>query len=394
MNISISNTLLEMEERLSALFEDRVGKVEQEMRAELEKQRVENDKQREEIEKQRVEIEKQRVENDSFRSLVSRLESDNTQLKLDNTRIVSDLSEVQNDLRILHPLPYAHLHLEKCIEHQIACNNAVNAFVELHTPSVIHSSSFLTNQLQELKKDLKKAWDARFAAAFLCEPPPTLESLLWIVAKSGFTKEVAPFMNLSKVTRGCKNLQRVMREVRNKKGMTQLYFYCLYGMTSSVMRMLEMKSIDVEAKLSDELQWTCLMEAAYFGHFDICRLLVNKGAQMEAKDVSGDTPLHWAAGSGHLEIVRLLCDRGADIEARCNGGWRPLHIAALSGRISIVKELVEVRNAEIDARTDGGRTALWYARQACKDDIAAFLVSRGGVDDVPDEEFDDLEDDN
>jgi hypothetical protein len=59
-----------------------------------------------------------------------------------------------------------------------------------------------------------------------------------------------------------------------------------------------------------------------------------------------------------------------------------------------VKELVEVRNAEIDARTDGGRTALWYARQACKDDIAAFLVSRGGVDDVPDEEFDDLEDDN
>jgi ankyrin repeat protein len=100
--------------------------------------------------------------------------------------------------------------------------------------------------------------------------------------------------------------------------------------------MLEMKSIDVEAKLSDELQWTCLMEAAYFGHFDICRLLVNKGAQMEAKDVSGDTPLHWAAGSGHLEIVRLLCDHGADIEARNKDEWRPLHYAAHIGHITTV----------------------------------------------------------
>jgi hypothetical protein len=88
------------------------------------------------------------------------------------------------------------------------------------------------------------------AAAFLCQPPPTLESILWIVAKSGYTKEVAPLMNLSKATRECKNLQRVMREVRNwgrYGGRTQLHYFCEMGMTSSVKRMLEMKSIDVEA---------------------------------------------------------------------------------------------------------------------------------------------------
>jgi hypothetical protein len=60
-------------------------------------------------------------------------------------------------------------------------------------------------------------------------------------------------MNLSKATRECKNLQRCMREVRNKWEMTQLFCYCMMGMTSSVMRMLEMRSIDVEAKRSDEL---------------------------------------------------------------------------------------------------------------------------------------------
>ena len=43
-------------------------------------------------------------------------------------------------------------------------------------------------------------------------------------------------------------------------GMTQLYYYCEKGMTTSVMRMLEMRSIDVEAREgSEEDGWTCLM---------------------------------------------------------------------------------------------------------------------------------------
>jgi len=74
-----------------------------------------------------------------------------------------------------------------------------------------------------------KAWNDRFAAESAAYPP-TLESILWIVAKSGYTKEVAPFMNLSKATRECKNLQRVMREVRNwgeylGGRWTQLYYF-------------------------------------------------------------------------------------------------------------------------------------------------------------------------
>ena len=73
--------------------------------------------------------------------------------------------------------------------------------------------------------------------------------------------------------------------------------------------------------------WTCLIDAASYGHLDICRLLIDKGAQVEAKDSDGWTPLHSAALRGHVEIVRLLCDRGADVEARDNGGRRPLHRA-------------------------------------------------------------------
>ena len=186
-------------------------------------------------------------------------------------------------------------------------------------------------------------------------------------------------MNLSKATRECKNLQRYMREVRNENGRTQLNYYCEHGMTSSVVRMLEMRSIDVEAK-GGEYGMTCLQTAAQNGHLSICRLLIDKGAQVEAKDNTDWTPLHWAANAGHVEIVRLLCDRGADVEARNRWGRRPLQSAAYHGHISVVKELIEVRNAEINARINGGWTALWWARLYDKADIAAYLVSRGGVE--------------
>jgi len=44
-----------------------------------------------------------------------------------------------------------------------------------------------------------------------------------------------------------------------------------------------------------------------------------------------------------------------------------------------VKELIEERNAEINARVKYGRTALGLARQHNKPDIAAYLVSHGGI---------------
>jgi len=44
-----------------------------------------------------------------------------------------------------------------------------------------------------------------------------------------------------------------------------------------------------------------------------------------------------------------------------------------------VKELIEERNAEINARDDSGHTALWWARYVNSDEVAAYIVSRGGI---------------
>ena len=78
-----------------------------------------------------------------------------------------------------------------------------------------------------------------------------------------------------------------------------------------------------------------------------------------------------------------MCDRGADVEARITGefhGSRPLHIAAAYGQISVVKELIEVRNADINARDDDGRTALRVARGKSHDKVVDYLVSHDGIE--------------
>ena len=74
-----------------------------------------------------------------------------------------------------------------------------------------------------------------------------------------------------------------------------------------------------------------------------------------------------------------MCYHGADIEARDIGEWRTIHRAANYGHISIVKELIEVRNADINAREERGRTALWFSRYKGRGGFAAYLVSLGGI---------------
>jgi hypothetical protein len=269
-----------MEASLSALFEFQIDKVQQDKTSKMEK----------EIESLRSAETELKSDNTQLKSAIARHESDNSQLKLDNARLLTDLSEVHTDLRILHPLPYARLHLQKCINHQILCNDAVNAFISLHTLPVIHSTPSLTLQLQALNRELKKAWDARFPAAFLCEPLPTLDKVLWIVAKNGHTNEVMRCMNLNQATRSCKMLQKVMREVKGKSELTQLNYFAWKGMTSSVNRMLLMKGIDVESR--DVNGNNPLMNAAFEGHIEIVEILLNHGAKIEGRDDEGFTSIY------------------------------------------------------------------------------------------------------
>ena len=92
------------------------------------------------------------------------------------------------------------------------------------------------------------------------------------------------------------------------------------------------KSICVrQARLTHKNQ-SPLWRAAAEGNEAVVKLLLEKGADLEARDSLGcRTPLWWAARNKHEAVVKLLLEKGADLEARGSLDQTPLWYAAGGG---------------------------------------------------------------
>lgn len=110
-----------------------------------------------------------------------------------------------------------------------------------------------------------------------------------------------------------------------------------------------------EVNARDEDRETPLGVAADDGDLYILKLLISRGANINTKNSCGDTPLTEAAEEGHLDIVKLLISSEANINSRDKYGYTPLHRAAEKGRKKIVEFLVS-KGAGIDIRAKNGRT--------------------------------------
>jgi hypothetical protein len=119
-----------------------------------------------------------------------------------------------------------------------------------------------------------------------------------------------------------------------------------------------------------------LLDASKKGDVEKVKKLLKEGADVNAKDRFGFTPLHYTALNGHIEIVKLLIERGADVNAKTNGGWTPLRFAAIYGHIEIVKLLIE-RGADVNAKDKDGRTPLHSAAFYGHVEVVRLLLEHG-----------------
>jgi uncharacterized protein len=81
--------------------------------------------------------------------------------------------------------------------------------------------------------------------------------------------------------------------------------------------------------------WTALHLAAFFGHREVAAVLLDRGADVNARSRSTrfareNTPLHAAAANRQVAVAELLVARGADVNARDGSGFTPLALAANS----------------------------------------------------------------
>ena len=71
-----------------------------------------------------------------------------------------------------------------------------------------------------------------------------------------------------------------------------------------------------------------ILAAAYNGNIEAVKQHLAAGTDVNVKGGFADgTPLHYAAANGHKEIVELLIEKGADVKAKDEGGKTPLDVA-------------------------------------------------------------------
>jgi ankyrin repeat protein len=116
-----------------------------------------------------------------------------------------------------------------------------------------------------------------------------------------------------------------------------------------------------------------LIEATRENNLPEVSRLFRAGADVNAKDRYGDTPLHFACSFGHVQVVIALLDRGADTEVKDRHGWTPLHWASLYNHLAVVKALLS-GGANILAVNDYGRLPIHFAVSKGNSEVAKCLL--------------------
>jgi len=131
---------------------------------------------------------------------------------------------------------------------------------------------------------------------------------------------------------------------------------------------------DVNAR--DSFGMTPLHTAARAGRNDVVEVLIARGADVNARSDRGQTPLFYAVVGEGKQMAEHLIAHGADVNAQDNYGMTPLHCAAAAGHREAVQVLLAA-GANVDIKDNEGRTPLDLATGLGHTEIAELLAGQG-----------------
>lgn len=137
--------------------------------------------------------------------------------------------------------------------------------------------------------------------------------------------------------------------------------------------------LDLEPRLISEYSfdgWTPLHLAGFFGGYEAVKLLIERGADVQARSRNklNNMPIHTAVAAKRTSIVQLLLERGTDPNAQQHGGWTPIQQSVEHFDAEMTRLLLQY-NADPDLAQNEGMTARTIAAEKGYTDILDILNS-------------------
>lgn len=173
-------------------------------------------------------------------------------------------------------------------------------------------------------------------------------------------------------------------DVRNEVLCTPLHDAAAFGAVD-VIKLLLSRGADINA-ISGGFGWTPLLKAVYWNHYHAVVALAQADADLNMKaDMWGVTALHKAVYHRHNKIALYLLDKGADFNSVDNLKSSPLHYAAAYSSAQVVESLVQ-RGAHINQQNFRGKTALHAAVECNNKATVKSLLHSGARTDILDQD--------
>uniref|UniRef100_A0A3B5LLF0 Notch C-terminal domain-containing protein n=1 Tax=Xiphophorus couchianus TaxID=32473 RepID=A0A3B5LLF0_9TELE len=135
---------------------------------------------------------------------------------------------------------------------------------------------------------------------------------------------------------------------------------------------------------TDRTGETALHLAARYARADAAKRLLDAGADPNAHDNMGRTPLHAAVAADAQGVFQILIrNRATELDARMNDGTTPLVLAARLAVEGMVEELIHC-HADINAVDDHGKSALHWAAAVNNVEATLVLLKNGANRDMQD----------